>query len=224
MLLTEASFSELQLQLEPDAWSIRTEVHGGCHTFDAELVRLAHSVELPQVWIGHSLGAIAAINLAFTAPEKCAAIICIASTARADAPSNRDQRLARLRRAHSAQSCEPISLEMKPVFGLVAGSALAKSLSSQAASVGSSRFANQTEYALTRPDRSASIVKFTCPILAIVGSDDDICPPALSQEIVALSAPAHATRVVQIAGAGHLAPMTHAQEIAAHITQFLTRL
>ena len=210
--------------LEPHACSIRTEILGACDTFDAELLRLAHTVELPQVWIGHSLGGIAAISLAFAAPEKCAAIICIASTARADAPSNRDKRLAQLYRARTADSCEPISLEMKPVFGLITGSVLARSLAAQAARVGVNRFANQTDYALTRPDRRDAIAKITCPILAIVGADDDICPPELSHEIAALSARAHATHVAQIAGAGHLAPMTHAHEVATHITQFLTRL
>lgn len=220
-LLDAQSFSVVASLLSMTVHSMRTNILGDCATFGAEITRQADSALAPQVWVGHSLGGIVAINLAIIRPEKCAAIVCISSTARADAPSNRNKRLAQLRRAQAAGSCEPISLEMKPVFGLTAGSRLAKSLAAQAATVGLPRFAHQTQYALTRPDHIRSHLTITCPILAMVGSDDDICPPELSDEIVALGAFSEHAHCVRIAGAGHLAPMTHPQEIAAHITKFL---
>lgn len=220
-LLGAQSFSAVESLLSTTVHSMRTVILGECETFDVEIARLADSTQSPQVWVGHSLGGIVAINLAITRPEKCAAIVCISSTARADAPGNRNKRLAQLRRAQAAGSCEPVSLEMKPVFGLVSGSRLAKSLAAQAATVGLRRFAHQTQYALTRPDRLRNHPAITCPVLAIVGSDDDICPPELSDEIVALGAFSAHAHCVRIAGAGHLAPMTHPQQIAAHITEFL---
>ncbi len=223
-LLDAQSFSVVASLLSTTLHSMRTNILGDCATLDAEVSRLADSAPSPQVWVGHSLGGIVAINLAMTRPEKCAAIVCISSTARADAPGNRDQRLAQLRRAHAAGSCEPISLEMKPVFGLTAGSGLAKSLAAQAATVGLRRFAHQTQYALTRPDHVGSHQTVACPILAIVGSDDDICPPELSNEVAALGAISKHADCVRIAGAGHLAPMTHPKEIAALIADFLATL
>lgn len=225
-LLNKHSFSCVDALLGAAGYSTQTRVLGDCATLDAEVARLAESALSPQVWVGHSLGGILALNLAIAHPDKCAAIVCIAATARADAPGNRVKRLAQLHRAQAAGSCEPISLEMKPVFGLVAGhpSPLAGSLMTQAASVGLNRFAHQTEYALTRPDRSGLGRVITCPLLAIAGIDDDICPPELGDEIATLGADGGTNRCVRISSAGHLVPMTHPQAIAAHIADFLAAL
>lgn len=223
-LLDAASVAELGTLLQATSDPVRVETLGECASFDAEIARLADSVTGPQVWIGHSLGGIFAINLAIMRPESCAALICISSTARADAPGNRTKRLDQLQRAQNAGSCEPISLEMKPVFGVATNSAWATSLKSQAARVGLRRFGEQTQYALTRPERRAAGSKLNCPVLAIVGGDDEICPPALSYEIASLGARSALSRCVEISGAGHLAPMTHPNEIAAHISEFLAAL
>lgn len=223
-LLSEQSFAEIQSLLQSHVASIRTEILGERDSLGDEIARLAHAVNSAQVWIGHSLGGIAAINLAITYPEACAAIVCISSTARADATGNREKRMAQLHRAEAARSCEPISLEMKPVFGLVAGSPLAQSLAAQAGTVGLRRFAHQTDYAITRPGRLGTTPAITCPVLAIVGEDDDICPPELSDEIAALGTHSNLASCVRIHGAGHLAPMTHAHEIATHLSRFVAHI
>ena len=223
-LLTEQSFVAVNSGLRAAVSSTRTHILGDGETFAAELARLADSARSPEVWVGHSLGGIFAINLAILHPEKCAAIVCIASTARADLPANRSIRHAQLSRARATGSCEAVSLEMKPVFGVAAHSVIAKSLAAQAASVGLRRFGHQTEYALSRPEWRGSHSTINCPILALVGSDDDICPPALSAEIAALGANPQRARWACIEGAGHLAPMTHPRDVAAHISEFLAAL
>lgn len=223
-LLTEQSFSRASDLLRDEGHSVETQILGDGESFDSELTRLADSVKSPRVWVGHSLGGIFALNLAIRHPDKCAAIVCISSTARADAPSNHDKRLAQLHRAQSAGSCEPISLEMKPVFGLTARSPLATSLVRQAESVGLRRFAHQVHYALTRPNRADRCHTINCPILAIVGIDDDICPTDLSDEIIALGALENRNQRARIAGAGHLVPMTHPQQVAARIDEFLATI
>lgn len=223
-LLTEQSFVEVNNGLHTAVGSTRTQILGDGETFAAELARLADSAPSPQVWVGHSLGGIFAINLAILHPEKCAAIVCIASTARGDLPENRLIRQALLQCARATGSCQAVSLEMKPVFGVAAHSAIAKSLAAQATSVGLRRFSHQTEYALTRPERRGAHTTIKCPILALVGSDDHICPPELSAEIVAFGVVSQRTRLVCIEGAGHLAPMTHPSEVAAHIRDFLASL
>ncbi len=223
-LLTAQSFAEVNNGLHTAIGSTRTQILGDGESFDAELTRLADSAPSAQVWVGHSLGGIFAINMAILHPEKCAAIVCIASTARADPPENRSIRQALLQRARATGSCKAVSLEMKPVFGVAAHSVVAKSLAAQATSVGLRRFGHQTEYALTRPERRGALATINCPILALVGSDDDICPPALSAEIAALGANPQRTRWVCIEGAGHLAPMTHPSEVATHIRDFLASL
>ena len=98
-LLDEQSFSRIDALLGTAGHETQTYILGHCATLEAEIKRLADLALSPQVWIGHSLGGILALNLAAAYPEKCVAVVCIASTARADAPSNGVKRLAQLHRA-----------------------------------------------------------------------------------------------------------------------------
>lgn len=220
-LLNERSFEAVASRLFAAGIRTRTVVLGEEITLSEECRRIAESTSYDEVWIGHSLGGIAALQLARLRPRSCAALVTLASTARADAPENTPKRRNQLRMAESAGSPRPVSLEMKPVFGLLPGQALSQSLQTQADEVGLHRFRNQTTYAIERTDQRASTQALGCPILALSGAVDDICRPELSDEIAALS-PQGIHR--SVSGAGHLLPMTHANEIAAHIIDFLSTL
>jgi pimeloyl-ACP methyl ester carboxylesterase len=222
-LLSAESFDALRHALGLVARHARTLLLGDTPTLAQELHRLAAVSAVPQIWIGHSLGGIAAIQLALAHPASCVAIVCMNSTSRADLPGNRAHRQAQLARATAADSCQPVCLELKPVLGLVPGSPLARSLARQADEVGLARFARQTQYAIERPDARAFTRSLPCPVLAISGGDDDICTPEMSDEIAALPAK-HARPALHIARAGHLLPMTHAEQAAAHILTFLAEL
>lgn len=69
-----------------------------------------------------------------------------------------------------------------------------------------------------RPDSTPVLAAISCPTLVVVGSDDAITPPAMAREMAA--AIAHA-ELVEIPGAGHLAPLERPALVNAALTRFL---
>ncbi|TAG72310.1 MAG: alpha/beta hydrolase [Burkholderiales bacterium] len=174
----------------------------------------------PVWWLGHSLGAIVALAIARRTPTAVQGLICLASTARADAPGNLSIRQTQLRRAEVDGHPKSVSLELKNVFGVDEGSALGRQLMAQAERVGLERYRLQTLYAISREDQREK-GRLNCPILAISGSHDALCPPDRSVEIAALSS---RSRVIELTGAGHLLASTHADAIGHQVAEFIAMI
>jgi 3-oxoadipate enol-lactonase len=69
-----------------------------------------------------------------------------------------------------------------------------------------------------RPDVTALLARIAVPTLAIVGEHDAIAPPATMR---ALAAAIPGSRFVQVAGAGHIAPMESPDAVNAALREFL---
>lgn len=72
--------------------------------------------------------------------------------------------------------------------------------------------------ALETMDLHADLAKVNAPTLVIVGSDDESTPPDLGR---AVAAGIPGARVVEIAGAAHLAHLSHADEFARLVSEFV---
>jgi pimeloyl-ACP methyl ester carboxylesterase len=70
-----------------------------------------------------------------------------------------------------------------------------------------------------RPDRTLDLAAIAVPTLAIVGTEDSITPPA---EARAMAAAIPGARLVEIAGAGHLAALEAPQAFAAALASVWT--
>jgi pimeloyl-ACP methyl ester carboxylesterase len=114
--------------------------------------------------------------------------------------------------------------KLAPGYGLAEDDAALDTLVAQAEGVSLPRFANQLAYAAQRPGLLAPRQTLNMPVLALSAEHDTLCPPAHSDEIVALVAPQHLAQHHCLAGAGHLFPMQHAAWAAAHLHTFLTHL
>ena len=72
-----------------------------------------------------------------------------------------------------------------------------------------------------RPDVTPQLGSITCPTLVIVGQADVISPP---QEMRAIAQAIPRARLVEIAGAGHMAPLERPAEVSAALREFLAGL
>jgi len=70
----------------------------------------------------------------------------------------------------------------------------------------------------SRPDSTPILPAITCPTLVLVGSEDNITPPAMSRE---MHAAIPGAALVEIPGAGHLAPLEAPVPVNAAIAGFL---
>lgn len=197
---------------------------GALDSFDAEINRLATLTAKPAIWIGHSLGGIAALHLAARWPERCAALVLIASNLRPDGqeggPQSRAQQMAALEQGGmSAVLCR----QLAPVYGIQNGDALLEDLIAQAERVGAERYRRQLRYAAERPGLLSDAAPLRMPVLALAGGDDPLCPPPCADEIIA-RAPHTGSRQFVMPGVGHLLPLQAPDWCADHIRRFLTQL
>lgn len=190
--------------------------------FEAELDRLAASFSEPRIWIGHSLGGIAAMHLAARRPERCTGLVLMASNPGPDGP------LGPAIRARQKATCERGGLpavlreQLAPLYRLQGDDALLSSLEAQAERIGAARYLRQLGYAATRPGLLRSDARLPMPVLVLSAGEDALCPPGCGAEIMACAAhPASCHHV--LAGAGHLLPLQWPAWCASHIRDFLRR-
>lgn len=69
-----------------------------------------------------------------------------------------------------------------------------------------------------RPDSTPILSSITCPTLIVVGTEDTITPPAMARE---MQAGIPGAELVEIPGAGHLAPLEAPSPVNAAIRAFL---
>ena len=73
---------------------------------------------------------------------------------------------------------------------------------------------------MTRPDSTPLLATIRCPTFIIVGAEDAITPPALSEDLHRLIA---GSQLVVVPGAGHLANLEQPAAFNAALGRFLER-
>lgn len=218
-LMDEASLRPLLAALD---LPVTVELLGVEDDFDAEIERLAALASGPTIWIGHSLGGIAALHLAARRPECCASVVVLASNLRPDGragPLSRARQLAALERTGMSGL---LRQQLAPVYRIEGDHALLDSLQAQAERIGPERYRRQLGYAATRPGLLREPSQLRMPVLALSGSDDPLCSSACGDEIIA-RAPHGASVHYARPGAGHLLPLQAPDWCAQHIRAFLER-
>lgn len=201
----------------------RVEVLGENEDFDAELERLEALDARPAIWLGHSLGGIAALHLAARYPQRCRALMVLASNVRPDGPLGPQTRARQQDTLAHGGMAELVRQQLAPVYGLDAQDPLVDSLVAQAQRVGNARFRLQHRYVAQRPGLLANSVALTVPVLALSAQNDPLSPPVCGDEIVACVKGAPAEHVT-LDNAGHLLPFQHPQWCAQHIRAFLAQV
>ncbi|MEO5733074.1 MAG: alpha/beta hydrolase [Rubrivivax sp.] len=196
----------------------RTVLLGEAETLDGEVQRLAALANEPAIWLGHSLGGIVALHLAASHPGLIAGLVLLAANARASPAGGADRRQAQWQLAQTQGLKALAAAKLAPGYDLAPDDPLHTALAEQAQSVGLRRFERQLRYADRRPGLLSPRKSLHCPLLALSGAKDLLCPPLQSDEIAGLSM---ASRHVSLPAGGHLFPMQQPIWVATHIQNFL---
>lgn len=171
--------------------------------------------------IGFSMGAIVAVELARTAPERVRGVVLAGYNATADLPERSAARLRQQDEVRAGGLERVLVEELKPNY-LAADNkgdmALLSGLREMGLALGASAFLAQSEALRTRGSQVDVLPALQMPVLLLVGKEDVLCPPAWHRRWASL-APDASMEV--IAGAGHMLPLEQPHAMASAITTWL---
>lgn len=171
---------------------------------------------------GHSLGGIVALEILRQAPERVDRVVLVATSARGPSPAQQ-RAWAGWRAATEEGGFDRVAAELAEITLPAVRRSDAELVAvgvRMAANVGPGGFLRQLAAQSGRPDSLASLPSIDVPVLVVSGELDEVCPPALQEELVARCPRAeHAT----IRGAGHMVPLERPDALAEHLRAWLHR-
>jgi len=175
---------------------------------------------------GFSLGGYVSLEVCRQAPERIAGLALLDTSARADsdeAAQNRKRMIAALKSgtasfAQIASAFAPRLLHESHVND----SQLIDLLGDMARNVGSEGFVRQQTAAMNRPDGRDVLRQLRCPTLVLCGREDQITPPALSEEMASLIA-GHVELAV-IDRCGHMSTLEQPNAVAVAFARWTARV
>lgn len=169
---------------------------------------------------GLSMGGYVAFEILRRAPERVVRLALIDTSARADLPeqSARRRELIEIARTRGVRFVQKTLLPMLVAPRVLADAALVERLQAMADDTGMEGFARQQSAIMGRPDNRPLLGEIRCPTLVVVGSEDQLTPVKVAEEIRDGIAGA---RLEVIAGAGHLTPIEAPEEVTAVLQRWL---
>lgn len=193
------------------------------HDFSADLKQLLDQSGVDRVVLcGLSMGGYVALHFAKEHPERVAGLVLCDTRADADGNEAKDKRHATARKIESEgldQFAEEFSKNV--LAEMHRTSSLQKKLAGMIRGNKPAAVALSLGALASRRDSTEFLPGVTCPTLVLVGDQDKITPPALSQ-VLADKIPGAVMHVIR--GAGHLSNMEEPEEFNRRIEEFLRRL
>lgn len=194
-------------------------------TSDDTIAAMAHRLlqENPGdelVLIGLSMGGYIALEAQAQAPERVARIALLDTNARADAPEaieNRRRLIALAEQGRFDEVCGALWGKLV-AQARQQDTALRNRVDAMASNIGPRSFIRQERAIMGRRDHRARLPEIVIPVLVIVGDEDALTPPALSQEMAELLP--QATLGI-IPDCGHLSTMERPEAVNRALAAWL---
>jgi pimeloyl-ACP methyl ester carboxylesterase len=193
----------------------RVPDYGEGDSIPAFASRTLEQTPVGAIAVGHSMGAIIAMDMARQAPGHLSGLILACTNPGADLPERAEARL---------RQCEDLSLpafrrivveELKPAYlgaRARADASLLSLVADMAARLGPETFERQSTALRLRASLEPVLPELRLPVLVICGADDALCPPAWHRAMVARLPRAS---LVELPGCGHMAPLEAPDAFAA---------
>jgi len=195
------------------------------HTRDDSMAAIARRVleEAPRRFAlaGLSMGGYVALEIIRQAAERVAKLALLDTNARDDSPEAQERRRANIALAESGRFDEAIEL----VWPLLVHpdrhhDALLKQIHvAMCHDVGAEAYIRQQRAILTRADSRPFLSAIDCPTLVLVGEQDALTPPFLSEEIAAGIAGA---KLVKVPHCGHLSTLEQPDVVNTALVEWMS--
>jgi pimeloyl-ACP methyl ester carboxylesterase len=168
---------------------------------------------------GLSMGGYVALAFAARYPERLRGLMLLDTHPKADPPAVRHTRAdqaTRVRRDGPAAVADELAARL--VGGREVDPAVIDLTREMILGTSRDGMVGALEGMAMRPDSTPGLAAIACPTLILVGSDDTITPPAMACEMAAAIPGAD---LVEIPGAGHLAPLERPDLVNEALARFL---
>ena len=169
---------------------------------------------------GHSFGAIVALEMQRQAPSRVLSLAVVNGSARGPNDAQLTAWAAwreRTERGEFAAVVEELALATLPEHRR-GDAALVRRNAAMGHGIGPDAFVRQLTAQQSRPDSLASLPGIGVPTLVVSSELDQVCPPALQQEIVEHVPDA---RLVTLAATGHMSPLENPAGVANALRAWL---
>lgn len=167
---------------------------------------------------GHSLGGIVALEVWRRAPQRVARLALLNTSSRPPSDAQLEAWRSLRARTEAGEFAAVVEEQVVVNLGPAAPTELVERWVEMAERVGPAGFVRQLLAQTTRPDSRPTLATVDVPTLVVSGSEDAVCPPALQAELGAgIPGAVHVT----VNGGGHMAPLDHPAEVAAHLVTWL---
>jgi pimeloyl-ACP methyl ester carboxylesterase len=171
---------------------------------------------------GLSLGAIVAMAAHRLAPERVTGLFLVATNPRPPSDAQRaawSAQLDQLRDGHSPREVQAALLPL--LVGADASASLQERALRLADDVGPDELRAQLQLQQSRTDERPGLRDLTVPCTIVAPGADELCPLDRHTEIHSLAV---GSELAVIAGAPHLATLTHPEAVATALTEWLQRV
>jgi pimeloyl-ACP methyl ester carboxylesterase len=170
---------------------------------------------------GLSMGGFISFEIVRQAPERVTRLALLDTSARADAPERKEQRLRRndLARREGAGAVQDELMPLLIHEDRLADSAFTALIRQMAVDTGAEALVRQHAAIMARPDNRPFLATITCPTLVLVGREDALTPVELAQEI---TAGIPGARLGIAPDCGHLSTMERPEAVNRALRAWLT--
>lgn len=190
---------------------------------DDSIVEMAASVlaEAPPSFslVGHSLGGIVALEVVRQAPDRVRRFALLNASARGPSPAQHEAWAALAERVSGGQWPDVAAELARSNLPAARRSEndLVETSERMAAAVGPDGLLRQLRAQAGRPDSRDSLHRIDVPVLVVSGALDEVCPPALQQELVDGCPDATLVEVPT----GHMSPLEDPDAVAEAVLTWL---
>jgi len=169
---------------------------------------------------GLSMGGYIALEIVRQAADRVAKLALLDTGSRADTPEATAKRHTNIALAEAGRFIEVIDPQF-PIYvhpGRANDAALKAEYLAMCHDVGPQAYVRQQKAIMTRVDSRPLLVAIRCPTLVLVGAQDELTPPHLSDEMAAAIPGA---RLVKVAECGHMSTLEQPAAVTAALVEWL---
>jgi pimeloyl-ACP methyl ester carboxylesterase len=191
-------------------------------SMDAIARRILTSAPERFALIGLSMGGYIASSLLRLAPERVVKLALLDTSARADLPERIEARRSLIKMVEEGRLGEVVDLHFPQFVHKKRrdDAVLKRVVELMAEDTGPEAYIRQQKAIMGRADWRGFLPSISCPTVVIVGEDDEMTPPKLSEEI---TAGIPGARLVVVRDSGHLTTLERPAEVNAALAQWLAQ-